>query len=158
MQRQANITTAIKSLFSSILSILLLGLSGSAADLTNQAPSIRFIIPQDGQTFVGLTNIRLVAYAQDREDGYHVKVEFFEGTNSLGFGTFVPSLCPAPYCPNFMLTWSNITTGAYTLSAVATDTVGASTRSDAVHITVVELQRQPIVTIVATDPLATEQS
>ena len=158
MQRQANITTAIKSLFSSILSILLLGVSGSAADLTNQPPSIRFINPQDGQTFVGLTNIRLVAYAQDREDGYHVKVEFFEGTNSLGFGTFVPSLCPAPYCPNFMLTWSNVTTGAYTLSAVATDSVGASTRSDAVHIKVVELQRQPIVTIVATDPLATEQS
>src|SRR5437016_11278749 len=158
MQRQANITTAIKSLFSSILSILLLGVSGSAADLTNQPPSIRFINPQDGQTFVGLTNIRLVAYAQDREDGYDVKVEFFEGTNSLGFGTFVPSLCPAPYCPNFVLTWSNVTVGAYTLTAVASDSAGASTRSDPVHIKVVELEWQPIVSIFARDPTASEQS
>ena len=150
--------TANKSFLLAILSILLLGLNGSAADLTNQPPSVRLINPQDGQIFVGPTNVRLVAYAQDREDGYDVKVEFFEGTNSLGSGTFVPSLCPAPYCPNFGLTWSNVTAGAYTLTAVASDSAGASTRSDPMHIKVVELQRQPIVTIFARDATASEQS
>src|SRR6266571_718594 len=158
MRRRANIMTANKFLFLVILSILRLGVSTVAADLTNQPPTVRFINPQDGQILVGPADIRLVAYAQDREDAYHVKVEFFEGSNSLGFGTFIPSLCPAPYCPNFVLTWSNVTASAYTLSAVATDGAGASTRSDPVRIKVVELQRPPIVTIYATDPVATEQS
>src|SRR2546427_7523841 len=158
MRRRANMTTATKFFSLVILSILPLGVSGRAADPVNEAPQVRFINPQDGQTFVAPTVVRLMAYAQDREDGYHVKVEFFEGTNSLGFGTFVPSLCPAPYCPSFVLTWSNVTTGAYTLSAVATDSAGASTMSDPVRIKVVELLRQPIVTIYASDPVATEQS
>ena len=148
--------TVNKSFLLVILAIFCLGSRGGAADPVNEAPQVRFINPQDGQIFVGPTDVRLVAYAQDPEDGYHVKVEFFEGTNSLGSGTFVPSLCPAPYCPNFALTWSNLMAGSYTLSAVATDSAGASTRSGPVNIKVVE--RPPLVTIYATDPVATEQS
>jgi len=110
------------------------------------------------ELFAGPTDIRLVAYAQDREDGYKVTVEFFDGTNSLGFGTFVPSLCPAPYCPNFSLTWSNVPPGKYTLTAKATDHNGASSVSDPVHIRVLDLQHQTVVTILATDPVATEHS
>ncbi len=150
--------TASKYFFLAILTILLFAVSVSAADPANEAPQIRLINPRDGQVVVGPTNVRLVAYAQDHEDGYHVKVEFLEGTNSLGFGTFVPSLCPAPYCPNFVLTWSNVTAGAYTVTAVASDGADASTRSDPVHIKVVALQRQPIVTIFARDATASEQS
>ena len=59
--------TANKSFFLTILSTLL-AVSGSAADPTNEAPQVRLINPQDGQIFVGPTNVRLVAYAQDRED------------------------------------------------------------------------------------------
>ena len=92
---------ANKSFLLVILAIFCVGSRGRAADPVNEAPQVRFINPQDGQIFVGPTDVRLVAYAQDPEDGYRVKVEFFEGTNSLGSGTFVPSLCPAPYCPNF---------------------------------------------------------
>src|SRR2546427_12428073 len=158
MRRRANMTTATKFFSLVILSILPLGVSGRAADPVNEAPQVRFINPQDGQTFVAPTVVRLMAYAQDREDGYHVKVEFFEGTNSLGVGTFVPSLCPAPYCPNFALTWSNVTAGAYTLAAVASDSAGASTKSDPMHVQVVGLQQQPIVTIFARDATASEQS
>ena len=150
--------TASKYFFLAILTILLFAVSVSAADPANEAPQIRLINPRDGQVVVGPTNVRLVAYAQDHEDGYHVKVEFLEGTNSLGFGTFVPSLCPAPYCPNFVLTWSNVTAAAYTVTAVASDGADASTRSDPVHIKVVALQRQPIVTIFARDATASEQS
>jgi len=149
-----------KFLLGIVLSISLLKASGIAADITNQPPAVWFINPQDGETFVGPTEVRLVAYAEDREDGYDLKVEFFEGTNSLGFGTFVRSICPPPlYCPNIVITsstWSNATAGAYTLSAVATDSAGASTKSDPVHIKVVE--RPPMVTIYATDSEATEQS
>jgi hypothetical protein len=151
--------TANKALFSAILIILFSCVCGRAGDLANEAPMVRFMDPQDGQSFVGPTDLRLAAYVQDLEDGYRVKVEFFEGTNSLGFGTFVTTLfCPSQYCPNFVLAWSNVTAGAYTLSAVATDSAGASTRSEAVQIKITELQRPPIVTIIATDPTATEQS
>lgn len=125
---------------------------------TNLPPTVRLISPQDGQIFAGPTDIHLVAYAQDPEDGFSVKVEFFEGTNSLGFGTFVPSLCPSPYCPNFSLLWSNVPPGTYTLTARATDQSGASSVSDPAHIKVVVLQSHPVVTIAASDPTATEQS
>src|SRR5207247_814019 len=66
---------------------------------TNRPPFVHLNSPQEGAVLVGPTNIYLAAYAQDAEDGYNLKVEFFEGTNSLGLGTFVPALCPAPYCP-----------------------------------------------------------
>ncbi len=147
--------------FLSAVVLLLFGARCIAADPgldNNQPPTITFIHPADGQIFVSPADIRLAAYAQDREDGYRFKVEFFEGTNSLGFGTFVPSLCPATYCPNFVLAWSNVTAGTYTLSAVATDSAGASTKSEPVHIKLVDSHRPPIVTIYATDPVATEQS
>jgi hypothetical protein len=125
--------------------------------VTNQPPTAHMISPSDGATFVAPIDIRLVAYAQDPEDGYDVKVEFFAGTNSLGFGTFVPSLCPSPYCPNFALTWSNVPPGGYILTARATDKSGATGVSDPVHISVLPAGF-PVVTIVATDPHAAEGS
>ena len=60
-------------------------------------PSVRINAPHNGETFAAPANITIVAYASDDVDGYHLQVEFFAGTNSLGFGTFIPSLCPAPY-------------------------------------------------------------
>jgi hypothetical protein len=57
-----------------------------------------------------------------------------------------------------VLAWSNVTAGVYTLTAVASDSAGVSTRSDPVHIKVVEPQRPPVVTVYAIDPVATEQS
>ena len=141
-----------------IVSFLVVSIRVLAADAINQAPMVQLNSPHDGQTFGGSTDIRLVAYAQDPEDGYHVTVEFFEGTNSLGFATFVPTLCPAPYCPFFVLPWSKVTAGTYTLTAVATDSNGVSTTSDPVHVKIVDLQSQPIVSLFASDPEATEHS
>jgi hypothetical protein len=123
---------------------------------SNQPPIVQINSPQDGQAFVAPTDVRLVAYAQDREDGYDVTVEFFEGDHSLGFGTFVPSLCPAPFCPNFSLTWSNVPPGEYVLTAKATDKNGASTVSDRVRIKVVESSPRTVVTISEVDNVATE--
>lgn len=141
------------------LSLILGGVSVAAQDATNQPPVVRFVFPQDGAVIAGATQLHLVAFAQDREDGYKLKVEFFNGTESLGVATFVPTLCPAPYCPNFALNWSNVVAGSYTLTAVATDTQGAATTSGEIHIQVVEFTPPPpVVTIVAKDPLATEQS
>src|ERR1043165_7237673 len=105
------------------VSLILAVANNSPAQPTssNSPPFVRLNAPQDGDIFTAPTNIVLRAYADDPEDGNNVLVEFFEGTNSLGFGTFVPALCPSPYCPFFALTWSNVTAGNYVLTAKAAD-------------------------------------
>jgi Big-like domain-containing protein/Calx-beta domain-containing protein len=105
---------------------------------TNAPPYVQLNSPSDGATFTAPATIALRAYAVDHEDGFNLKVEFFEGTNSLGFGVFVPTMCPSPYCPYFALTWSNVPAGAYVLTAKATDTAGASSVSGPVHILVTQ--------------------
>src|SRR6185436_16793228 len=56
----------------------------------------------------------------------------------------------------FTLIWSNILPGHYILTAVATDSFGASTRSSPVEIKVFEPPPRPVVTVRATDPIAAE--
>src|SRR5205814_4826817 len=122
----------------------------------NQSPFVQLNSPQDGQQFIGPTNITLRAYAQDPEDSFNVTVEFFEGTNSLGLGTFVPTKCASPYCPYFELVWSNVPPGSYVLRAKATDSAGASSISAPARISVSENTRVGEVNIYATDPIASE--
>ena len=54
------------------------------------------------------------------------KVEFFQGSTSLGVDTGSP----------YSVTWSNVSAGSYSLTAIATDNEGATTTSSAVSITV----------------------
>ena len=103
-------------------------------------------------------------------------VEFFAGTNSLGLGQRLPVVTPLagggiavggplpPIYPTnlFFLIWSNAPVGTDALTAVATDNGGASTTSaPPVKIAVLPpltppTNRPPIVSIVATDPVAIE--
>ena len=127
---------------------------------SNSPPTVRMVRPANGDMFTAPTNIQLMAVAQDREEGYFVAVEFFEGTNSLGFGAFNPTKC-ATDCPNYILIWSNVPPGNYVLSAKATDSQGAIGRSGLVRISVTGTNlppgtNPPIVTIIATDPIAVE--
>jgi hypothetical protein len=120
---------------------------------TNHPPFVQLNSPRTGQQFIAPADIPLNAYAQDPEDGYDLTVEFFEGKNSLGLGTFVPTRCASPFCPYYALTWSNATPGDYIVTARATDHNGASSDSDPAYITVLGG-----VNIYATDPDATELS
>jgi len=108
---------------------------------TNHPPFVQLNAPADGATFTAPADIALRAYAQDTEDRFFVKVEFFESTNSLGFGVFEPTTCPAPYCPYFALTWSNAPPGRYTLTAHATDSGGLISVSAPAHLTVFDPAR-----------------
>src|ERR1043165_3613814 len=99
---------------------------------TNHPPFVQLNTPQNGAVFTAPADIVLRAFAQDAEDGTNLKVEFFEGTNSLGFGTFVPTLCPSPFCPYYALVWSNVPPGEYVLTAVATDQGRGSAANSAV--------------------------
>ncbi len=141
---------------------------GPPPPLTNYPPVVRIASPPNGALFRAPVNVPLYAYANDR-DGFVTSVEFFAGTKSLGLGR---GLClemqplggwPPFKCPTnlFVLIWSNAPPGAYVLTAVATDNGGASATSGPVNITILSsppppTNRPPIVTLVASDPLAIE--
>ena len=118
---------------------------------TNHPPVVRLNSPHNGDQFMAGADIPLRAYAQDVEDGNDLIVEFFAGDHSLGFGTFVPTLCPAPECPYFALVWSNAPAGDYVITAKATDSKKATAGSDPAFISVLDG-----VNIFASDPDATE--
>ncbi len=139
----------------------------------NQPPVVRIISPPNGETFWSPVNIPIYAYAND-PGGSVASVEFFAGANSLGFGHPVtvvpPPLPPGPIQPPILivvptnyweLTWSNAPVGSHALMAKATANDGASTTSAPVKITILPsppppTNRPPVVSIVASDPVAIE--
>jgi len=141
---------------------------------TNVPPVVRIVSPPSGSVFRAPVNIPIIAYAADA-DGSVATVEFFAGTNSLGLGHQItavpPPLPPGPneppipvYVPSnyWALVWSNapLETNIF-LTALATDDGGAATVSAPVRISILPsppppTNRPPIVTIVATDPVAIE--
>lgn len=130
---------------------------------TNIPPVVAIETPINGSIFDAPANIPIVAYAHD-PDGFVHTVEFFAGTTSLGIVTNNPIVVDPPVSPGtgivypvstpFHILWSGVPTGSYTLTAVATDFGGASTTSAPVKITVTASTAPPVVTIIATDPIA----
>src|SRR5438105_2993805 len=124
---------------------------------SNIPPEVKIIAPFEDQHFIAPANIFIQAVARDVDDAVST-VEFFEDGNSLGVKTNTSA--PLNLIGPFALVWSNVPPGKYTLTALATDERGATRLSDPVHI-FVETNRPPvtnppIVTIVATDPIASE--
>ena len=144
-------------------------LPGPPPPQTNYPPVVRITSPPNGAVFHAPVDIPLYAYAADR-DGSIASVEFFAGTNSLGLGHGLgvtpwagTNLWPGFTPPTnvFVLVWSNAPVGAYMLTALATDDGGASTVSGPVRISVQPsppppTNRPPIVSVIATDPIAIE--
>jgi hypothetical protein len=151
--------------------------------ITNYPPVVRITSPPNNALFCAPVNIALLAYANDC-DGSVSNVQFFAGTNSLGFGLPVLFPMPGPLPPGpvspgtggtnipvpvwpifptntYELIWSNPPPNSYVLTAVATFSTGDSATSAPVDITVVS-QSPPttngpdVVNIVATDPIAIE--
>jgi len=130
---------------------------------------VRITSPPNNADFHAPVNVALLAYAHDSA-GYVSSVQFYAGTNSLGFGLPVSQTAVLPATPVFPappifqtnifeLTWSNAPAGSYALTAVATGDTGLSATSAPVNITI---QAQPppptnrpaVVTLIATDPIA----
>ncbi|HXT39874.1 MAG TPA: Ig-like domain-containing protein, partial [Candidatus Angelobacter sp.] len=103
----------------------LLGIVGGGT--TNTPPTIAITSPTNNTAFTAPANISVTANASDN-DGIVNKVEFFGGAISLGESTNAP----------YSLVWSNVAAGSYTLTATATDNIGAVTISDPVTISVVQ--------------------
>jgi hypothetical protein len=136
--------------------------------VSNLPPVVRVTSPPNNSVFRAPVNIALLAYAND-PFGYIASVEFFAGSNSLGFGRPLPIPIAQPLTPTlppiaaptniFELIWSNAPVGSFPITALATDNSGGSTTSAPVNITILPAPTPPtnlpdIVSIVATDPIA----
>ena len=88
-------------------------------------PTVSITSPANGATFTAPANITVTANASD-SDGTVSRVDFYQGTTLIGTATTSP----------YALSWNNVAAGGYTLTAKATDNLGASTTSAPISITV----------------------
>jgi hypothetical protein len=134
---------------------------------TNIPPIVAIVSPPNGAVYIAPADVLIYADARD-PDGFVRTVQFFANGASLGIVTNNPLMAPPltaatangsviyPVNP-FHLLWTNVPTGEYTLTAVATDNGGATATSAPVNISVVSPSNAPpVVTIYATDPIAVE--
>lgn len=95
----------------------------------NNLPDVNITSPLTGTTFSAGGNISISAMASDT-NGTISKVEFFAGANLIGTTT-------VPVNGLYAITWPNVNTGSYSLTAKATDNANGTTTSVAVNINVV---------------------
>ena len=91
----------------------------------NASPTVSLTSPANGATFAAPAAVTLSATATDA-DGTITKVEFFQGTSLINTDTVSP----------YSFNWTGVPAGGYTLTAKATDNLGAVTTSIPVSITV----------------------
>jgi hypothetical protein len=99
--------------------------SAPVSVLLNAPPVVALTAPADNAQFAAPASITLTASASD-SDGTIAQVQFFRGAVSLGVDTTSP----------YSVTWSGAASGAYTLTAVASDNRGAVVASAPVTVRV----------------------
>jgi hypothetical protein len=108
----------------------------------NVPPSISLTGPSDHATFTAPAQVTLTATATDT-DGIR-QVDFFANGAPLGTVTTSP----------YTLLWPNVGAGSYVLTAVATDSLGATASSGPVTITVNPVAGRSNVALASGDALA----
>jgi hypothetical protein len=98
---------------------------------SNPPPTVSITSPANGATFTAPASVTINANASD--NGSVAKVEFFNGATKLGEDTSSP----------YSFAWTNVAVGSYTLTAKATDNLGATTTSSGVNITVSSTTNPP---------------
>ncbi|HZV33886.1 MAG TPA: Ig-like domain-containing protein [Verrucomicrobiae bacterium] len=145
------------SLLGVALSLLLISTFVSRAQTGPPVPAFEVTIttPTNGEAFPIGAEVLISATAKDA-NGFINTMSFYSGTNRLAAWVIDP-IFPIPTNDTLTLSydWTNVPPGAYTLTAVAGDNHGLSVTSAPVNITV-GLKPPPIVTIIATDPIAVE--
>lgn len=99
--------------------------SCAPVDAPNSAPSVSLTEPAGGAVFTAPANVTVSAAAADTDGGIS-RVQFYAGTQLIGTATSSP----------YSISWNNVAAGDYTLTAVATDNLGAATTSSGVSIKV----------------------
>ncbi len=106
--------------------------TSAAATVTvipNSPPTVSLTSPTASFSAYAPATVALSANAAD-SDGTVAKVDFYQGTTLIGTATSAP----------YTYTWTGVAAGTYTITAVATDNLGATTTSSPVTITVNALQ------------------
>ena len=91
----------------------------------NSPPTATLTSPANGSTFAAPATVNLAATATD-SDGTVTKVDFYNGSTLIGTDMTSP----------YVFQWTNVAAGTYTLTAVATDNLGATGTSPAIGISV----------------------
>jgi hypothetical protein len=102
---------------------------GSVTITNNSMPLISIVSPTSLQSYVQITNVTITATASDR-DGSITNVAFYLA------GTNLPFAVTQDHATNYSLTISNLASGFYPVTAIATDDRGARTDSQIVIIDV----------------------
>jgi hypothetical protein len=95
----------------------------------NRPPSVQMTAPVDGASFMKLSNVQLVARAED-PDGSVSAVAFIVDGISIGSGERISGT------NDFVLFWTVRNPGEHTIKARATDSRGATAVSGSIRITV----------------------
>lgn len=109
-----------------------LTVNNSPPPVINQPPVISILDIRPETTFFAPAKITISATATD-PDGSVASVEFFNKTTSLGVITSAP----------WSIVWNDVPEGNYSITAVATDNLGAKTTSSAVSLTIYKKPNQP---------------
>jgi predicted phage tail protein len=104
----------------------------------NSPPSVSLTAPAAGASYLAPATISIAANASDT-DGSVTAVEFFNGTTKLGEDTSAP----------YSYDWTNVPAGTYSVTARATDNLGAQTTSTARTVTVAATNLAPTTAITA---------
>ncbi len=99
--------------------------NAAATATANQPPTVSLTAPASGAVYAAPASVTVSANASDA-DGSISKVDFYAGSSIIGTKTASP----------YSVTWSGMAAGTYSLTAVATDNAGATTRSSAISVTV----------------------
>lgn len=96
---------------------------------TNSAPAISITSPSTNTVINGAPATVTINVNANDTDGNIAKVEFYNGTTKLGEDASSP----------YSYVWTGVVAGTYSITAIATDNLGATTTSSAVVISVVEI-------------------
>ncbi len=102
----------------------------------NPLPTVTITAPTNNAGFTAPATINIQATAADA-GGSIAKIDFYNGTTWIGTSTTAP----------YSFTWTNVSSGTYTLTSLATDNRGGVTLSDPV---IVKVNQAP--TILITSP------
>jgi hypothetical protein len=123
--------------------------------VTNVPLTISMWYPSNQQVFVSPANVGVHARVADSQ--VILSVQYFAGTNAIGAVTNTNNVVVTSTNSSnpFFFDWTNVPSGTYALTAVATDAGGVMATSAPVTIVVVSTLPQ-VVTIYAPDPVAIE--
>lgn len=102
----------------------------------NALPTVSLTSPTNGASFMAPANMTLAATASDA-DGSITLVEFLRNGNVIGTTNVAP----------YTMTWSGVASGAYSLTARATDNRSGVATSAPVNITITALNNPPAVAL-----------